>query len=127
MRILFLDDERLPENVTWFKYPENAEFTIVRNYAEFQVAVSKIEKPFIISFDHDLGIVPDQSFLFRPVLSKTGLDCIHLLGNMIVDGVMTIDGIDCVFHTMNPIGKQNMLSYWKSLQKYIGDSNGSFI
>lgn len=32
---LFLDDERVPQDVTWIKYPENVEWVVVRSYDEF--------------------------------------------------------------------------------------------
>ena len=29
---LFLDDERVPQDVTWVNYPKNIEWTVVRSY-----------------------------------------------------------------------------------------------
>lgn len=49
---IFLDNTRLPPNNDW---------VVVRNISQFLEAVSNTKKPFIVSFDYDLGnqILPD--------------------------------------------------------------------
>jgi hypothetical protein len=51
---LFLDDERLPEHVTWVKLPE-VKWVIVRNQSEFEHIITTRGIPSHISFDNDLG------------------------------------------------------------------------
>lgn len=36
---LFLDDIRMPEDVSWVKLPKNIEWVIVRNYKEFRKTI----------------------------------------------------------------------------------------
>ena len=107
---LFLDDERNPEDVTWVKYPENTEWTVVRNSSDFRDAF--ILGGFdVLSFDHDIAEISTEG------KETTGY---HVLKNM-VEHMM--DNPDdnlpeyVFFHTQNPVGKRNMESYWKCFLK----------
>lgn len=71
MKGLFLDDERIPQEVTWVNYPENIEWTVVRSFSEFVKAVST-QGFHIISFDHDLQD-------FSKGAEMTGYDCLKWL------------------------------------------------
>ncbi len=51
---LFLDDERIPDDVTWLELPD-VEWEIVRNYAQFVSCIEERGLPLHISFDNDLG------------------------------------------------------------------------
>jgi hypothetical protein len=55
MRKLFLDDERMPGDVTWIEL-HNGPYDVVRTQAEFEAYVTEYGIPDIISFDNDLGI-----------------------------------------------------------------------
>lgn len=105
MKGLFLDDERNPQEVTWVNYPENIEWTVVRSFSEFVKAVST-QGFNIISFDHDLQD-------FSKGAEMTGYDCLKYYCNFL----LYVE--DCflpqvVVHSMNPIGKVNILTYWKN-------------
>lgn len=54
MRKLFLDDERMPGDVTWVAL-HNGPYDIVRTQDEFEAYVLEHGIPNIISFDNDLG------------------------------------------------------------------------
>lgn len=71
---LFLDDVRMPGEVTWVELP-SAKYVIVRNYEEFTTVVRQRGLPAHISFDNDLG--PDQ---------PEGKDCAKWLVEELLDG-----------------------------------------
>ncbi len=50
---LFLDDERVPSDVTWVDYLDKIEWTVVRTYAEF-LEHMKMGVYSYYSFDHDI-------------------------------------------------------------------------
>lgn len=105
MKGLFLDDERNPQDVTWMQYPDNVVWTVVRTFSEFVKAVQST--PFdLISFDHDLQDFSKGS-------EMTGYDCLKYLAN---NSIYISDYFlpQVVVHSMNPIGKVNILSYWKN-------------
>jgi hypothetical protein len=54
MRMLFLDDMRVPSDVKWVRLYEG-EYDIVRSYAEFCDYIERFGIPDVISFDNDLG------------------------------------------------------------------------
>ena len=52
---LFLDDERYPQDVTWIKYPDNIEWTIVRSFQDFSLEMTHGDNDYYVySFDHDI-------------------------------------------------------------------------
>lgn len=104
-KILFLDDERNPIDVTWVSFPEDAEITVVRSYNEFLSCLNFSETPYDIwSLDHDLGCNEFQ----QPVHS--GYDALkaavrwheHLLPKQVIA------------HSKNPIGAENINKYWEN-------------
>jgi len=109
MKKLFLDDIRVPPDETW---------DVVRNYKEFIEYITKNRVPDFISFDHDLGI-EHYAELFQDIkkhileegfVEKTGYDCAKWL----VENNHKIKEFGC--HSMNPIGKENILTLlhnWK--------------
>lgn len=110
---LFLDDERNPQDVTWVKYPDNVEWTIVRTYQEF-FEVFRNEEFDIITFDHDI-----QSFVAGH--EKTGYDCLQLLLGYYNEDF--VNDIKFFFHTQNVIGKKNMESYYQNYVKFMKDNS----
>lgn len=116
MKGLFLDDERMPEDVTWVQYPKDVQWTIVRNYAEFVEEVSK-QNFDIISFDHDLGMETHY---------KSGYECVKFLVELLLDDLL--ENIpSCFFHSQNPVGRKNMALYWKQAKKEYQCLNSQFI
>ena len=115
---LYLDDIRNPNQT----YPNDSDWFVVRNYNEF---VSAIEKHFSdleiisfdsiithISFDHDLANFDSDGN------EVTGYDCVKWLCDYIQDNNLDISNLRLNFHTANPVGKENMASYWNNFKDY---------
>ena len=108
---IFLDDERIPEDVTWVDYKSNIDWIIVRNSIEFFTALDKI-KPDIISFDHD---IQEIAFSQSPV-EITGLDILKRFAYNCIQNKQLLP--ICVFHTKNICGKENMYHFYKNAVKF---------
>jgi len=117
---LFLDDERMPHNVTWVKLPENVEWTIVRNYKQFVDAITQRGLPKNISFDHDLAdehyvqsIASNQNhtsnFNYGTITEKTGYDCAKWLVEYCREKDLEIPSY--TVHSMSIVGKKNIIGY----------------
>jgi hypothetical protein len=127
---LFLDDERKPSNVTWIELP-SVEWTIVRNYNEFIREISNKGLPRRISFDHDLGlehmqdyfeVLKDEDKILDPLKlnygsykEKTGFDCAKWLVEFCMKNNAVLP--EYYVHSMNSIGKRNIISYLESYKK----------
>lgn len=126
---IFLDDERIPKNVSWVELPL-VEWTVARNYKQFVDIIEKHGIPKFISFDHDLADEHYRASMYNPdkhysnyytdgtFKEKTGFDCAEWLVNYCIDNKLDIPPY-CV-HSMNPIGKENieglLEGYKKSLE-----------
>ena len=106
---LYLDDIRNPHQT----YHNDSDWFVVRNYNEF---VSVIEKHFsdleVISFDHDIDSYNDDGNVV------TGYDRVKWLCDYILDNNLDISNLTLNFHTANPVGKENMETYWKNFRNY---------
>lgn len=111
MFLMFLDDERNFEDVTWVKYPfKFSRVVVLRNPRVFVTAVMwhirQTKEEIALSLDHDLQF-------FHEGVEITG----HSVIKSIVDDCL-INGLkipDFVFaHTQNPIGKRNITAYHES-------------
>lgn len=111
MKGLFLDDTRNPEDVTWMIYPPNIQWTIVRTYDDFMIEVSCTNYD-IITFDHDI-----QDFFEGK--EYTGYDCLKFLINM--SDAYNTPLPKCLFHSKNPIGKENMKCYYNNYIRAINN------
>jgi len=124
---LFLDDVRLPKNVTWVNLPL-VNWTIVRNYLEFVKIITENGLPDNVTFDHDLAaehynptMYSDNPNDYNKLYTagsfkeKTGLECVKWLVEYCMD--KNLDFPSYTIHTMNPIGGQNMISYIESYRK----------
>ena len=118
---LFLDDERLPHNVTWVNLPESQHYTIARNYNEFVDLITLRGIPRFVSYDHDLadshyghGLRGDQ-IPYDSYKEKTGYDCAKWLVNECM--IKGVKHPPYIVHSMNPVGKQNIISYVESYNK----------
>jgi len=116
---LFLDDERIPSNVTWVKLPL-VEWTIVRNYKQFVDTITAKGLPKNISFDHDLAdehyvqsIASNQNkthdFNYGTITEKTGYDCAKWLVEYCREKDLEIPAY--TVHSMSVVGKKNIISY----------------
>ena len=120
---LFLDDERLPHNVTWANLSESQHYTIARNYNEFIDLITLRGIPRFVSYDHDLadshyghGLRGDQ-IPYDSYKEKTGYDCAKWLVNECM--IKGVKHPPYIVHSMNPVGKQNIISYVESYNKSI--------
>lgn len=129
---IFLDDERDPKNVTWVEIPF-APWTVVRDYSEFvdviQAHYNQFGKlPIHISFDHDLAHAHYRKSMYNPdrhynsyytdgtFKEKTGFHAAQWLVNFLCRKNLDIPEFTC--HSMNPIGKENILSILQSYKKF---------
>jgi hypothetical protein len=97
---IFLDDLRIPKTTGW---------TIARNYEEFKTLIIKYGLPTKISFDHDLGDFEQDN-------EKTGYSCAKWLVEWCMDNNKPIPEYNV--HSANPVGKENIDSYFKSYEKF---------
>ena len=109
---LFIDDERNPMDVKWGSWQDQAlyrdgDWVIARNWFEVLEIVVSLGFPNVISFDHDLG---ENEF--------NGLEISKKLGDMVLDGMdFPMDFIFRV-HSKNPVGAENIQSFWISFMKH---------
>jgi hypothetical protein len=120
---LFLDDARLPDEVTWVRLPD-VDWVIVRTYDEFVQTIENRGVPDICSFDHDLAdehyaeyvnSTVNGNFNYNTISEKTGYHACKWLVNYLNDRNLPLP--KCYIHTMNPIGEQNILSLIHSYRR----------
>lgn len=110
MKGIFLDDERMPNQVPWMLYPcGDIVWHIARTFEEFQHLV--LHDTFdVVSFDHDL-----QDFDVNG-REYTGMDCLKFLINKhLAENVFLPI---CYFHSQNPIGRDNMQALYHNAINY---------
>lgn len=127
---LFLDDERIPQKVTWVALP-SVDWVIAKNYAQFVELIERNGLPQSVSFDHDLA---DEHYIeyttahdpksptkgtiqYDKFTEKTGYDCAKWLAQYCVDKNLPIP--QYYIHTMNPIGGMNIYSILESAKRVI--------
>lgn len=114
---IFLDDIRVPEDVTWVKLP-TYEWLIVRNYDEFIQAISTKGIPSFVAYDHDLcdqHYTALQNIDYSKFREKTGYECAKYLVNECMKKVIKHPRF--VVHSMNPEGRKNIVSYINSYNR----------
>ena len=104
--LLWVDDIRDPNNQKWFNlsHSDGCVTVWVKSYNEF-VSYINSHYPDIISFDHDLGEC------------KSGYDCAKYLIEFALDHNCKLPICKC--HSMNPVGRDNILSLISSYNKFI--------
>ncbi|MBD8089186.1 hypothetical protein IFT48_04265 [Pseudomonas fluorescens] len=113
MNGLFLDDERVPTEVTWLIYAEGIEWTIVRTFEAFTQALLQPGKIFeVISFDHDL-----QDFTASGQ-ELTGYTCFKWMHDRCLDGLMNLP--ECLVHSKNGVGAENIARHYDNLRRHLG-------
>lgn len=112
---LFLDDERLPHNVTWAYMPTHVdwEWVIVRNYDEFVKCIQENGLPNFVTFDHDLalehykeghaGLPP----LYDQYKERTGYHCAEWMLHYCLDRNLELP--EWSVHSMSVVGKANIV------------------
>ncbi len=114
---LFLDDIRNPKEINWVKLPDGP-WVIVRNYNEFVKCIMDKGLPEFVAFDHDLsdehyGVDPNKS----EFIEKTGYHCAKWLIDYCIDNNKLFPNY--VVHSMNPIGKMNIMSIVENFKSTI--------
>ncbi|MFY7816382.1 MAG: cyclic-phosphate processing receiver domain-containing protein [Chryseobacterium taeanense] len=115
---IFLDDIRVPSDVTWVKLPRK-NYLIVRSYDLFVKTIKHKGLPEFITFDHDLsdqhyghGLNNDE-IKYDQYTEKTGYDCAKWLVSYCIDN--NLDLPDYMAHSLNPVGSKNIVTY---LERY---------
>lgn len=106
---IFLDDERIPTDVTWLKLPDTLWY-VARTYQAFIDGIQLRGMPEYITFDHDLQDFNEDGS------ENTGYTCLKWLVEYCIDHDMMLPV--CFFHSMNPIGVKNMKSYYENALKF---------
>ena len=119
---LFLDDVRVPTDVTWANIPADQHYSLVRSYKEFVDLITlRREVPKYVCYDHDLADthyghgLNNNEIPYESYKEKTGYDAAKWLVNYCME--RGIKHPPYVVHSMNPIGKQNIESYINSYNK----------
>lgn len=94
-RVLWVDDLRPPKDQN---------FIHILNFNDFVADIKCNGLPDEIWFDHDLGE------------EKSGYDCAKWLVNYCIDHEAKLPVYH--LHTMNPVGRDNILGIFKAFEKY---------
>ena len=127
---LFLDDMRVPKDVTWIELPL-VHWVIVRNYSDFVRTIEHDGLPQSVTFDHDIADehykeyvaahdeknINKGKFQYDKMKEKTGYECAKFMVNYCVDKGLPIPVY--YVHTLNPIGYENIISILESARKMI--------
>ena len=107
---LYLDDIRVPSH-TYFNH---SDWILFRSPQELLLFFSENYSQIThISFDHDLNWYIDDTNE-----EITGYSCLKSLCNLMIDKGIDPNQYTFYFHSANPVGKQNMVSYWNNFRKY---------
>ena len=115
MYYLFLDDARLPRQVTWEKLPENVPWVHARSYSDFVQAIEKFGVPKFVAYDCDLceehyeayfKLAEKYSLQYLDFKNKCGIHCLQYL--LDVCKKKQINHPAYVIHTMNNHAKPFM-------------------
>ncbi len=124
MKYLFLDDIRMPGDVTWIKIgtgkswheSAGAPWAVVRSCDEAIAWVLENGFPEVISFDHDLGY--EEYGLVNGIVTivdereeKSGLDFAKWLVEHDLSTNAMPENFSFTVHSMNPIGTRNIREY----------------
>lgn len=122
---LFLDDMRMPLDVTWVNLPR-VQYEVVRDYNEFVDYITTHGVPKFVTFDHDLA---DEHYekmlsqLYNPSIDidygseKTGYDCAKWLVDYCADHDEKFPDYDV--HSKNPVGRENIISFIQNAKKHL--------
>ena len=138
MKKLFLDDIRIPKDAIGLVssnlnqiYWDN-DWSIVRNYFEFCNYIQKFGLPDFISFDHDLAddhyndLFSDENWSkndndivlkYDEYKEKTGYESAKWLVDWCLENKKSLP--QCVVHSANPVGKQNIETYLNNAKKHL--------
>lgn len=128
---LFLDDIRVPKDVSWISLPPG-DWYIVRSYNQFTQAIQQHhydfrQLPSIISFDHDLNEeqmrhsiarLPHTEEYYAACSTPTGLHCARWLVAFCTEKKLDLPAYYC--HSHNPEGKEKILETLQSFRRRVG-------
>jgi hypothetical protein len=108
---IFIDDERMPDDVTWLKLPKPDHWHVCRSYKGFlKLLASLKEPPAFVSFDHDLGIKEGEE-------ERNGNHCAKALVMECFDNYWKLPGYRV--HSQNPVGKENIIATLEQGERWI--------
>ena len=120
--LLFLDDERHPDDVTWEKFPRDLVTFILKDFDTFVKQVMTSGMPAFVCFDHDLCDQHYQAMIaeaqglpadYGP--KKTGYDAAKWLVDFCEDNKRKFPKY--VVHSKNPEGKERIIAYIEDAKK----------
>lgn len=130
MKYLFIDDERMPKDVTWVLIggigSRGADWQVIRSYNEAVKWVLENGFPDVISFDHDLGYEEWDTDITGIVVvtsakeEKSGYDFAKWLVEYDMNTNTMPPNFIFTVHSMNPTGAQNIRSYLSNYIKHKG-------
>ena len=102
---IYLDDERNPKT----DHP----WHVVRSVEEFKACLDEWNDStaLTISFDHDLGSADHDTTGFAAMKYL----CIYLSNQV---APWFLKNVEINVHSANPIGRDNIMNYWKSFYKF---------
>ena len=105
----YLDDIRNPQQSG---YQDN-EWIVCRNDKTFKDMFVSFDSIIThISFDNDIASYDDNGN------EITGYTLVKWLCDYILDNDLDISNLTLSFHTSNPVGRVNMVSYWNNFKNY---------
>ena len=106
---LYLDDIRNPHQSG---YKDN-EWIVCRNDKTFKDMFTAFDSIVThISLDHDIDSYDDNGN------EVTGYALVKWLCDYILDNDLDITNLTLSFHTANPVGKENMMYYWRNFREH---------
>lgn len=111
---LFLDDERVPHNVTWNGnhrlYQYDYLWDIVRTQTEFEAYILANGIPSVVSFDNDLGVGMGE-----------GIFCVSWLVDQVLDEkVKWNPETKFLVHSKNPVAAERIRGLLDQFIKFMG-------
>lgn len=110
-QIIFLDDERIIQDVTWIDYSQwSGAYVISQSSASRLISYIKHYGKYfdwehtLFSLDHDLQD-------FEGGEESTGYTFIKWLVDFMVENDISLKFLNVVVHSQNPIGKENIEKY----------------
>ncbi|APD20334.1 hypothetical protein AM24_143 [Acinetobacter phage AM24] len=110
-QIIFLDDERVIQDVTWIDYSQwSGAYVISQSSASRLISYIKHYGKYfdwentLFSLDHDLQDFDGEE-------ESTGYTFIKWLIEFMVENEISLEYLNVVVHSQNPIGKENIEKY----------------
>lgn len=110
-QIIFLDDERIIQDVTWVDYSQwSGAYVISQSSASRLISYIKHYGKYfdwentLFSLDHDLQDFEGEE-------ESTGYTFIKWLVDFMVDNEISLQHLHVVVHSQNPVGKENIEKY----------------